>query len=326
MISAALRHPIVIRSDDMNADEFGALFSRVFGDLYANFPAQETPIRVCGVYGRYDGVSFRHMRYGGDVAFATPDMADEISFILPTTGQMIANLLTQSVATPAVGLAVEKSHMRSVRMLDGHTQYGFSIRRGLFVQRLSVLLGRPVMKAIHFQSRVDLSDKAFDGLKALVGFATSVEADSLINARSLMPERLQEMLIDAVLEVWPHSYSEDLQRPQPGIAPRHVKLAMDYLQEHPQTLVSGTELAALSNVSLRALQEGFKRFVGTSIVAYQRQVRLEYAWKLLQCEPSSSVNEVALRLGFSNAGRFSQYFQQAYGLRPQDVRKGLHRH
>jgi transcriptional regulator GlxA family with amidase domain len=83
-------------------------------------------------------------------------------------------------------------------------------------------------------------------------------------------------------------------------------------------LVSGVELARLSNVSQRALQEGFRRFVGMSIVAYQRQVRLERAFEALR--HSASVTEVALRFGFSNVGRFCQYFQQAYGVSPAQLR------
>jgi AraC-like DNA-binding protein len=325
MTSAALRQQIVIRSDDMNADDFGALFTHAFGNLYSHFPTPQMPIRISGVYGRYEGTSFRHMCYGGDFAFQTPDMDDEISFILPTAGQVIVDLAVQTIGNTCVGLAVEKCEMRSVRMLEGHSQYGFSVRRGLFAERLALLLGKPAVKPLNFQRLVDLNDAAFDGLKALVKFATSVEADSLINARGLMPERLQEMLIDAVLEVWPHAYSEALRRPAPGLAPRHVKLAMDYLRQHPQSMVSGTQLAALSHVSLRALQNGFRRFAGSSIVEYQRQVRLEHAYRLLQSEPASSVREVASSLGFSNAGRFSQYFQSAYGVRPQDVKLGLYR-
>lgn len=138
-----------------------------------------------------------------------------------------------------------------------------------------------------------------------------------------MPARLQEMLVDAVLEVWPHNYTEALQRPGPLIAPRHVKLAVDYIREHPDALVSGAELAALTNVSLRALQEGFRRFVGSSTVSYQRQVRLERAYEALLHNGSQSVSEVSLALGFSNVGRFCQYFQDAYGVSPADVRKGL---
>ncbi len=98
---------------------------------------------------------------------------------------------------------------------------------------------------------------------------------------------------------------------------------IDYLQAHPGDPVSGTELARLSNVSLRALQDGFRRFAGMSIVAYQRRVRLEHAHDILARSGAPSVTDVALRLGFSNVGRFCQYFQQAYGVSPAALRKGL---
>jgi transcriptional regulator GlxA family with amidase domain len=101
-----------------------------------------------------------------------------------------------------------------------------------------------------------------------------------------------------------------------------VKRAVEYIQEHPEHLVSGTDLARLSNVSQRALQEGFRRFVGVSIVAYQRQVRLERAYDALAQDVPTSVTEVALRFGFSNVGRFCQYFQNAYGVSPADLKSG----
>jgi transcriptional regulator GlxA family with amidase domain len=135
-----------------------------------------------------------------------------------------------------------------------------------------------------------------------------------------MPSRLREMLVDAVLEAWPHNFSEALRRPAPMVAPRHVKLAVEFIQAHPEQLVSGVDLARLSHVSQRALQEGFRRFVGMSIVAYQRQVRLERAYEVLKQRGSGSVTEVALRFGFSNVGRFCQYFQGAFGVSPAGLR------
>lgn len=322
MLPTSARKPFIIRSDAMGADEFGALFSRVFGDLYADVPRFGQLMGVAGVYGRYEGVSFRRMSYRGNFTVQIPDLNDEITFVIPTAGQIIFNIGDEAVGRPDVGLAVEKSAVRSVTFVDGHGQHGISVRRGLFTQRLATLLGRPVVKKIHFEPVVDLNRPAFKAIRALVDFATGAELDALMNASVLMPTRLQEMLVDALLEGWPHSYSEALQRPGPSIAPRHVRLAMDYIQAHPHCLVSGTELAQLSNVSLRALQEGFRRFMGTSIVAYQRQVRLERAYQALRQGPVVSVTDVALGLGFSNVGRFCQYFQSAYGVTPQDVRKG----
>ena len=104
---------------------------------------------------------------------------------------------------------------------------------GLITERLAILLGRPVLQPIRFEPVVDLGVAAFRGIRALLELATGNAFDSLIHAGVLMPVRLQEMLVDAVLEAWPHNHSEALRRPSPQIAPRHVKLAMDYIRANP---------------------------------------------------------------------------------------------
>ncbi|MBV4522078.1 AraC family transcriptional regulator [Pseudomonas sp. SWRI74] len=323
MYSSSTRKQIILRSSDMGCDDFGALFSKMFGNLYSDSPPPPKNIIIGGVYGRHDGVSFRRMHYRGDFSVAFPAPLDEITFVIPTAGKIIFNHATESVGIAHVGLAIDKADVRSVRFVDNHAQHGVSINRGLLTERLSTLLGKPILKKVVFEPVVDLQASAFQSIRALVELATGAEFDLLMNTGSLMPSRLREMLIDAVLEAWPHNFTQALQRPAPLIAPRHVKLAVEYIQEHPDSLVSGTELASMTNVSLRALQDGFRHFVGTSIVAYQRQVRLERAYDVLAQGISPSVTDVALQYGFSNVGRFCQYFQSAYGVSPAEVRKGL---
>ncbi|MCE4069372.1 MULTISPECIES: AraC family transcriptional regulator [Pseudomonas] len=317
------RKQFLIRSESMSADDFGDLYTRLFGNLYSGMPRPERPIAIGGVYGRYEGVSFRRLSFRGDLLTEMPDLDDEITFIFPSAGRVVFNQSDEAIGTPRVGLAIEKASVRSVGFIDGHAHHGLSVRRSLFARRLATLLGRPISHKVRFQPRVDLSNEAFQGIKAIVAMATGNEFDLLINSSGLMPARLQEMLVDSVLEIWPHNYSDALRRPAPQIAPRHVKLAMDYIQEHPDALVSGSDLAELTNVSLRALQEGFRRFVGSSIVAYQREVRLQRAYDALQQDGSQSVSEISLALGFSNVGRFCQYFQSAYGMSPADLRRNL---
>ncbi|HCN44589.1 MAG TPA: AraC family transcriptional regulator [Pseudomonas sp.] len=319
---ASSRQSFMIRSDNMSTDDFGALFTRMFGNLYAGMPRPDRQVAIAGVYGRYDGVSFRNLSFRGDLLTGLPDAEDEITFVFPTAGRIVFSQSSEIIGTPQIALAVEKTSVKSVSFIDGHSQYGMSIRRSVFARRLSTLLGRPILQPIRFRPLVDLASDAFQGIKAIVGMATGNEFDHLMSASSLMPSRLQEMLVDSVLEVWPHNYSDELKRPQKLIAPRHVKQAMDYIQAHPGALVSGDELAALSNISLRALQDGFRRFVGTSIVSYQRQVRLQRAYEALKQDASRSVSEISLALGFSNVGRFCQYFQNAYGISPADLRNG----
>lgn len=315
------RQPFLIRSENLSADEFGALFSRMFGSLYAGRSRPQRKVAIAGVYGRYEGVSFRRLSFSGDDLFTElPEMDDEITFVFPLSGKVVFSHGQETLGVPQLGLAIEKSAVRAVGFIDGHSQYGFSVRCALFAKRLASLLERPIMQPVCFQPVVDLNVESCQGIRAVIGMATGGEFDLLMQGGSQMPARLQEMLIDAVLETWPNNYSAALKRPAPAVAPRHVKLAMEYLQEHPEVLVSGSELAELANVSLRALQEGFRRFVGCSIGSYQRQVRLQQAYRQLREEGSRSVRDISLDLGFSNVGRFCQYFHSAFGMSPAELR------
>ncbi|WP_405123929.1 AraC family transcriptional regulator [Pseudomonas sp. M20] len=320
MFPTPVRQQIILRSDNLRSDDFGALFSRLFGNRYADNPPLPSNIIIGGVYGRHDGVSFRRMHYHGDFTVAFPDPQDEITFVIPTAGKIVFNHATESIGMSHVGLAIDKADIRSMHFLDDHAHHGMSINRLQLTERLSALLDKPILQKIVFEPSVDLNSAAFQGIKALIDLATGTEFDLLINSGTLMPSRLREMLIDAVLEAWPHNFSEALRRPTAMVAPRHVKLAVEFIQAHPEQLVSGVDLARLSHVSQRALQEGFRRFVGVSIVAYQRQVRLERAYEVLKRRGSGSVTEVALRFGFSNVGRFCRYFQGAFGVSPADFR------
>ncbi|WP_259755434.1 AraC family transcriptional regulator [Pseudomonas sp. GCEP-101] len=315
------RKQFLIRSENMSADDFGELYTRMFGNLYSGMPRPERPVAIGGVYGRYEGVSFRRLSFRGDLLTEMPDLDDEITFIFPSAGRVVFNQSSDRVGMPGVGLAMEKAQVRSVGFIDGHAHHGLSVRRALFARRLAMLLGRPITHKVRFQPRVDLGSEAFQGIKAIVAMATGNEFEVLIRSSALMPERLQEMLVDSVLDSWPHNYSEALRRPAPQIAPRHVRLAMEYIQQHPDAPVSGSALAELTNVSLRALQDGFRRFVGRSIVGYQRDVRLQRAYEALQRDDARSVSEISLALGFSNVGRFCQYFQNAYGMSPAELRR-----
>ena len=70
--SSTTRQTIILRSADMSCDDFGALFSRMFGNRYGDTPPPPKDIIIGGVYGRHDGVSFRRMHYRGDFTVAFP--------------------------------------------------------------------------------------------------------------------------------------------------------------------------------------------------------------------------------------------------------------
>ncbi len=194
------RKPFILRSRDMRSDDFGALFTQMFGNLYADMPPLAEGISIGGVYGRFEGMSVRRMQYGGDFSITLPTPQDEITFVLSTAGKIIFDHRGESVGGAQVGLAVDKRDIRTVRFAENHAQCGMSIHRGLFAERLSLLLGQPLAAPVCFAPVVDLALPVFQGIRALLEMATGTQFDQLINTGVLMPTRLQEMMVDAVLE------------------------------------------------------------------------------------------------------------------------------
>jgi transcriptional regulator GlxA family with amidase domain len=77
-------------------------------------------------------------------------------------------------------------------------------------------------------------------------------------------------------------------------------------------------IAGRCHVSVRSLQQDFRRYLGTSPMAYLREVRLRRAHQsLLQSDPSmTSVGSVAHSWGFTNLGRFAAAHEARYNEPP----------
>lgn len=106
MMAASTRSKVIIRSDDMSADDFMQLSAKMVGNVYANLPRLDKRINIAGVYGRYEGVSFRHMIYRGNFTIELPPVNDEITFVMPIAGS--------TTHDPIVGRGVRSGIARDI--------------------------------------------------------------------------------------------------------------------------------------------------------------------------------------------------------------------
>ncbi|WP_277877216.1 AraC family transcriptional regulator [Acetobacter musti] len=291
-------------------------------------PARAEPLRpgeipaMRGVFGAIGGVDFSRVHFPGGFSLIPQTPLQAVFFCLPAQGVLTVRTEAESLsATPETALAVDTIAAQSLEIPAGHAHCALIISRALLVERLSVLLGRAVVSSLAFEPLMAAGSEPVPALRSLLHFLTAPDFAGELNGARLTATHIHELLIDFVLERWPNSYSEALNRPPPMVAPRHVKCAIDLIRDNPQHISSGAELAALSGVSLRSLQAGFRQFAGTSITTYQRRVRLERAREDILREPGTSVQDIALRWGFTNTGRFTRYFREAYGVSPAQLAK-----
>jgi transcriptional regulator GlxA family with amidase domain len=141
-----------------------------------------------------------------------------------------------------------------------------------------------------------------------------------------MVEVLRSAVLTGLLLAVEHPHRDQLLRTHAPTRPRTVKRAIDAMRADPAHPFTTFDLATIAGVGRRALQEGFRQYVGVSPMAYLRQLRLECAREhLRRRSPGVTVAEVARRCGFTNLGRFAAAYRVRYGVSPSQTLRDLDR-
>lgn len=128
------------------------------------------------------------------------------------------------------------------------------------------------------------------------------------------------MAAEVFLEAFPPRL-DDL----PGVLghPRNARLraAVQYIHDHAAEPVTVAELSEASGLSVRSVQESFRRVFDVSPLTYLRHVRLDRVRaELLELDPQlGAVGDVARRWGFAHLGRFSASYAERFGEYPKQT-------
>ena len=189
---------------------------------------------------------------------------------------------------------------------------------------LAELLGHPVQGPLRIPLGNDFTTGPGRSLVRMLQFvhAELDNPNGLIH-QPLVASRLWSCVLTGVLLATDHQYRAELAGSAPPSRPRHVKLAIDYIEADPGRAITVRDLARTAGVSVRSLQEGFQRHTGMSPMTYLRRLRLAKAHEDLR-NPDSvgrTVTEVAHRWGFLHVGRFAAAYRAQYGNPPSRTRR-----
>jgi len=93
-----------------------------------------------------------------------------------------------------------------------------------------------------------------------------------------------------------------------------------YLQANPQFFFSVPEIAVKYNVSVRTLNDRFKKVYGKTFYTWQMEQKLEMAYQFLRSNPDITLRESALNFGFYDEFHFSRAFKKHFGMAPKYMR------
>ncbi|WP_372349939.1 AraC family transcriptional regulator [Streptomyces sp. KL116D] len=188
--------------------------------------------------------------------------------------------------------------------------------------QLETLLGRPLARPPRFGPYLDISRGPGRSWTNLVQWSL-LEQDvshGLLH-QPIIAGRLEQTLLEGLLLASDHPYREALEAPPPGMRPAAVKRVMDAVRERPAEPYDAAGLAAIAQVSLRTLQEAFRRNVGMSPMAYVSEVRLQRVRQQLRASVPGTVTvtDVAYEWGFAHLGRFARRYRVRFGETPSQT-------
>jgi AraC-like DNA-binding protein len=185
---------------------------------------------------------------------------------------------------------------------------------------LANMLGAPLNTPLRFELDFALSATS-PFSRALSLLYAELKDPSGLASHPALSSRLGRLLIAGLLVSQPNNYTAEMTKPRQLPASRPIRNAVDYIGSHSSEIETVADIATAVGLSVRALDDGFQRYVGTPPMAYLRLVRLTRAHdELVEADPDdATVTTVARKWGFGHYGRFAADYQRRFGCKPSET-------
>ncbi|WP_033290685.1 AraC family transcriptional regulator [Amycolatopsis jejuensis] len=198
------------------------------------------------------------------------------------------------------------------------------IERTALERQLERLLGRPPERPLRLDARLDLGAPAAQSWLATVQLLRS-DLDGPGGLRHpVLQEQTERLVMSQLLAAIPHTASAELTDPRgeaTPVPPRVIRRADQLIADHAREALTVEDLAEAVGLSVRSLQEGFRRHLGTTPTARLREARLAGVRRsLLGADATrTTVSRLAADWGFHHLGRFAVVYREHFGESPSQT-------
>jgi AraC-like DNA-binding protein len=269
---------------------------------------------------RLGALTAGRLTYGREVSLRTAD-AQNFHMNFPLRGRAVSRSGSgEPVKTgPGEGLVFPPGAPAEIRWSADCEQLCLMIPQAPLEAELEQLLGRSVRGRLAFDFTADLSSPEGRRWQTVLSLLVDeLDHPTNLGRNAHVGRHIEGLVLDGLLLSQPHSHSHAAiggGSARLGPAIRH---AVELIEERPAEPWTTVRLAHEVHLSVRALQEGFRRDLDTPPMTYLRQVRLRRAREALQAadRDATTVGAVASGLGILHLGRFAAAYRGAFGESP----------
>ncbi|MBY3382430.1 helix-turn-helix transcriptional regulator [Rhizobium laguerreae] len=278
----------------------------------------------CNFVSVGEEVTVADCTYEGTILIRREAPSDRMIVFLPMEGNAsFEGMREQIYSVPARGTILEAGRAAGARLFGPRRHFGLFVDQAKIISHLTHMFERTISGDIDFHPHIDLTSGPGLVLQQLVSsLHRGLSGGGPLQRTPLAVSALCDAAIYLLLESCPNRYSNELALPAPAPAPRHVKWAIDFMQEHIAEPISLNDIALAAKVSVRTLQQGFRQFRQTTPMSYLQDLRMAAAHRdLLDSDEKQAIADIALRWGFTHLGRFAAEYRKRFGQLPSQTLK-----
>ncbi len=270
------------------------------------------------------GMSLHYIDYGAAVRIVPGELTSFYLVQIPLRGAATIRCGTESVvSTHRMAAVPNPTEALDMEWGRDNPHLVVHIPRRLVEDALVALTGLSAQVPLRFALGMDLtSGSGRQWMSLLEVLLADAEGGFGRPINPLVHDRLEDALILSLVASQPSNYSSSIDGYRAPCAPRAVRAAISMCEDAADEPLTVTCLAYAAGVSVRTLQEGFRRHVGMTPMEYLKEVRLRRARdELLNGSSQMTVTDVAYRWGFNHLGRFARLYRKRFGELPSDTRR-----
>jgi AraC-like DNA-binding protein len=321
---SAAPHPVdSLRASASDADTAESVMRRVYDDLTVQIPQQGS---LDLALTSFDLESIKVANLTISEASVTTEPYPYYTVVTNVEGQMRTSVggrstvvRSREMAVSSPGQPVRVDYLGPTTRIDT-----IVIERQALEDELSAITGQSITGPIDF--RFDAVSAAPDNPFQLA--LTTVRQDlaqvSGLASHPALRGHLTGMLMSGLLLGHPHGWTERIFMPAPASGTNAIRRVVAAVDNDPMAYATVTDLARVANLSVRALEDGFRRYLGCPPMRYVRSVRLRRAHEDLVASYFDQVTATAIaqRWGFGHYGRFVAEYRARYGATPAATLRG----
>lgn len=305
-------------------EEVRYVLNRFFYPVAIGAPDGAETFRFSADVIRLGPLTLGRVSFGGVTTLASPEL-DAYHVTMPTSGHCYGRQAGREVTASSDQAAVFGPGNPVFTMQAVNTaELDVKIERSALEADLSAMLDHPVRRPLDMPQQIDVAGglgRRWRRIAQLIHHEAE-HSDGLLR-HPLIVERIRHLITNGLLYTVPHRYREELLAPSRRSSPRAIRRVQQVVEAEPERAYSVAELALIAGVSVRSLQDGFRRHLGLTPMAYLQQVRLRRAHEALRAaDPAvDTVSAIAYRWGFTHLGRFASAYRARYAESPSATLK-----